>query len=189
MYERFAVVDVETTGLSPTRDRVVEMACVQVDAGRITGQWSTLVNPGGPIPAFATAIHGITDEDVADAPSFAQAMFALRCRVGDRIVAAHNASFDLNFLRRLDPARTVCTMRLARLVVPEAPNHRNQTLRSHFGVDRFLDTAAQAHRALGDALVTAHVLLAMRARCSSERWDAALREALLRTSYSPLVVA
>lgn len=183
MNERFAVVDVETTGLSAARDRVVEMACVLIDRGSIVDRWSTLVHPQIPIPAFATGIHGITDADVAGAPTFAHAVAQLQRRVGDRIVAAHNARFDLNFLAPLQPRSAICTMRLARAVVPHAPNHRNQTLREYFRIDRFLRTEAVAHRALGDALVTAHVLLACRDRCSPRRWSDVLAAAAVRTGY------
>ena len=64
---RFAVIDVETTGFSPVADRVVEFACVIVQDRRIEYTWSTLVNPLRPIPRYATAVHGITDEHVANA--------------------------------------------------------------------------------------------------------------------------
>ncbi len=70
MPERFAVLDVETTGLDPDRDSVVEMACVRVWNDRIADQWSTLVQPREAIPPFATAIHGIDDTMVRHAPTF-----------------------------------------------------------------------------------------------------------------------
>ncbi len=178
-WERFAVIDVETTGLVPQRDRVVEIACVLVDAGRIGDRWSTLVNPGIPIPQRATQIHGIDDDAVAHAPSLANTLDTLMRRTDGRIVAAHNAGFDLSFLPELAPPRAICTMRLARIVAPDAPNHKNQTLRAYFNIDRYLDADAVAHRALGDALVTAHVLLACRRSCTPATWMKALQASAL----------
>ncbi|MGZ5719194.1 MAG: 3'-5' exonuclease [Burkholderiales bacterium] len=107
MDERYAVVDVETTGLSIYRDRVVEIGCVLVDGGAIADQWSTLVDPGIPIPGRASAIHGITDADVDGAPDFDDALAMLRRKVGRRTIAAHNATFDLAFLAPLRPERAM----------------------------------------------------------------------------------
>ncbi|MGZ5154093.1 MAG: 3'-5' exonuclease [Burkholderiales bacterium] len=182
MDERYAVVDVETTGLSIYRDRVVEIGCVLVDGGAIADQWSTLVDPGIPIPGRASAIHGITDADVDGAPDFDDALAMLRRKVGRRTIAAHNATFDLAFLAPLRPERAICTMRLARVVAPEAPNHKNQTLREFFGIDDVLPKYTQAHSALGDALVTAHVLIACRKRCGPARWAHVLQAALVHSA-------
>jgi DNA polymerase III epsilon subunit-like protein len=158
--QRFAVVDVETTGFSHLRDRVVEMACVILDGGHIVDTWSSLVNPEIPIPEFATAVHGISDEDVLDAPLFPEAQAAIARRCAGATVVAHNLAFDIGFLPALSTRPTVCSLRLARQAFPNAPNHKNQTLRHYLGIDR--DPAlegATAHRALGDALVTASILL------------------------------
>lgn len=157
---RYAVVDVETTGFSPVHDRVVEIACVTVEDLRIVDTWSTLVHPGRPIPAYATRVHGITDADVASAPSYDFAVRRLRRRCRGATVAAHNAAFDRSFLPELDRLPWVCTLQLARRWFPDAPNHKNQTLRAYLGIDhdeRF--TGLTAHRALGDALVTAAILI------------------------------
>jgi DNA polymerase III epsilon subunit-like protein len=170
--ERYCVIDVETTGLRPSTDRIVEIACVAVDGCSVVGRWSTLVNPGMPIPAQATSVHGITDAMVAEAP---EAAFALRqagrLREG-RLIAAHCATFDLSFVGRLVGTQALCTMRLARALFPEAPNHKNQTLRRYLEVDRIAGEDFEAHRALSDALVSAYVLIACRRRfrlCRPER--------------------
>ena len=167
---RYAVVDVETTGFSPRDDRVVEMACVVLENRTITQSWSTLVNPARPIPYYATRVHGITDDDVANAPAFEIAQRQLRRLCVGATVVAHNASFDLGFLPALAHLPSLCTLRLARHCFPEAPNHKNQTLRHYLGVDEDLRCHPElveglqpegwmAHRALGDALVTAVILL------------------------------
>ena len=161
---RYAVIDLETTGLSPRRDRVVEMACVLVENGAIGPAWSTLVDPQLPIPAHATRVHGLTDAHVAGAPAFPIAQRQLRRLCIGATVVAHNARFDLSFLPELAHLPALCTVQLARRCFPEAPNFKNQTLREYLQID----VDATAHRALGDALVTARILL----RCL-ERYDAA----------------
>ncbi|HTV73639.1 MAG TPA: 3'-5' exonuclease [Candidatus Acidoferrales bacterium] len=162
--ERYAVVDVETTGFSPSNDRIVEVACVLLDGDGIGPKWSTLVNPLISIPPYATAVHGITDGMVAGAPAIPSVLPELRrfCR-GARIVA-HCAAFDLSFLGAEFAREALCTMRLARVLFPEAPNHKNQTLRDFLRIDELLAGPVGAHRALDDAVVTAHVLLACRRR-------------------------
>lgn len=157
---RYAVIDLETTGFSPTSDAVVEMACVLVEQRRIIGTWSTLVNPRRPIPEHATRVHGITDADVAFAPPFELAERMLRRQCRGATVVAHNASFDLGFLPRLQPLPSLCTVRLARRAFPNAPNYRNQTLREYLQLNRDpMLAGSSAHRALGDAMVTAALLV------------------------------
>ena len=137
---RYAVIDVETTGFSPLTDRVVEMACVVIEDRAIVRTWSTLVNPARPIPDYATRVHGITDADVAGAPSFMRAQLRLFNLCHDAIVVAHNASFDLGFLPLLSPLPSLCTLQLARRHFPNAPNHKNQTLRSYLKIDELLQS-------------------------------------------------
>lgn len=157
---RYAVIDLETTGFSAAHDGVVEMACVLIQERVIVDTWSTLVNPGRPIPSHATRVHGITDRDVAHAPSFELAQRRLHRMCRGSTVVAHNASFDLAFLPALHRLPSLCTVRLARRAFPDAPNFKNQTLRAYLNLDRDPQLAAfQAHRALGDAMVTAHILL------------------------------
>ncbi len=152
---RYAVIDLETTGFSAREDRVVEMACVLVEDARITRTWSTLVNPERPIPAHATRVHGIRDADVAAAPVFRIAQRYLRWMCERSTVVAHNARFDLSFLPELAPLPSLCTIALARRCFPDAPNFKCQTLREYLEIA--IDVPA--HRALGDALVTAHILI------------------------------
>lgn len=178
--ERYCVIDVETTGFSPYRDRIVEIACALVDDGRIVGRWATLVNPGIPIPAHATAVHGIDDAMVADAPDAAWAMRRARRLCKGRLAVAHYARFDLSFVAAGVVQTALCTLRLARSLYPEAPNHKNQTLRHFLNIDRTAGESFEAHRALGDALVSAHVLVACRRRFAQRRprdsWERFIRE-------------
>lgn len=162
--ERYCVIDVETTGFSPRSDRIVEIACALIDGSRVVGRWSTLVNPGIPIPPEATAVHGIHDDMVRAAPEAAFALGQARRLCRGRLIAAHCATFDLAFVSPYVGEEALCTMRLARALFPEAPNHKNQTLRRYLGIDRILGPELQAHRALNDALVTAYVLIECRQR-------------------------
>ena len=91
----FAVVDVETTGVDPAVDRVVEVACVLMRIDRELDTFSTLIDPGRPIPAIASAIHHITDRHVRGAPSLAEVQPQIDARCAGSIVVAHNARFDL----------------------------------------------------------------------------------------------
>lgn len=181
--ERYCVIDVETTGFSPTADRVVELACAVVEGDRVAGGWATLVDPGVPIPPHATAIHGITDEMVAGRPRIDAALRHARRLCRGRTVAAHCAGFDLSFVGPSLCERALCTMRLARALFPEAPNHKNQTLRAFLGIDRAIGRPVSAHRALDDAIVSAHVLLACRRRFLSCRRDETWRQFLARTAF------
>src|SRR5437660_1614391 len=96
----FAVVDVETTGLSPRLgDRVCEIAVVRGRCGEMVDKWSTLVHPGRTIPFDAQSIHHISDAMVRTAPRFSHIAPAFLSSLENTVLVAHNAPFDLNFLR------------------------------------------------------------------------------------------
>lgn len=163
---RFVVVDVETTGTSPLGgDRVTEVAAVVVEDGRVEDAFQSLVHPERPIPGRITALTGISDDMVADAPRFADIAGALADVLRGRTFVAHNAAFDWGFLdmefgrARLDGVLSgapVCTVRLARRVLAHLPRRNLDAVAAHYEV------AIEArHRALGDARATAHVLLAL----------------------------
>ena len=169
---RIAVLDTETTGLDPGQGHVlVEVACVMLDGGEIGETWSTLVNPERPIPPDASAVHGITDLMVRDAPGPAGVAAELESRCAGRTLVFHNAAFDLPFLsallRRagrgplLHPV--VDTLGLARGLFDQGGNSLG-TLAARFGLP-----IEAAHRALGDALTTARLLRVLATRWESER--------------------
>lgn len=160
---RFAVVDVETTGTAAAlTDRVTEIAVVHVDGGAITGVYETLVNPERPVPPAIVALTGITWEMVKDAPRFAEVAPAVCERLDGRIFVAHNASFDWRFVscevHRAAGVQlagdTLCTVRLARVLLPQLARRSLDAVTHHFGVE-----VGARHRAAGDAVATAHVLL------------------------------
>ena len=122
---RFAVLDIETTGLTPQMDRIVEIAVVTTDPwGRVLGEWSTRVNPEGPIGA--THIHGITAADVAHAPVFREVVAALTQQLAGAALVAHNADFDLAFIRQeyqragwdMPAAPALCTLQASEYHLP-----------------------------------------------------------------------
>jgi DNA polymerase-3 subunit epsilon len=92
------LLDLETTGASAARDRIIEVGLVEIQDGRAT-EWSTLVNPERHIPAAIQAFTGITDEMVERAPSFPEIADGLRARLEGKLFIAHNARFDYGFLR------------------------------------------------------------------------------------------
>ena len=154
---RFAFVDVETTGIDASTCAVVEVAVQIVEAGSVVATFESLVDPGSPIPPVATAIHGIDDRMVSGKPRLRELVPELLELCGGAVVVAHNAAFDRRFLPFLAGHPSACSWRLASRVVPEAPNHKNQTLRNFFGVRDPKLLGRRAHRALADVIVTRHV--------------------------------
>ncbi|MBM6402443.1 DEDD exonuclease domain-containing protein [Phycicoccus sonneratiae] len=159
----FVVVDLETTGGSPAECGITEIGAVRVRGGEVVGEFQTLVNPGEAIPAFIAVLTGITDAMVADAPRIESALPAFLEFAAGSVLVAHNAGFDISFLkaaaRRTDhewPRFPVLdTVHLARQLVrrDEVPNHRLASL-----ARLFRSTTTPDHRALHDARATVDVL-------------------------------
>lgn len=160
-----AIVDLETTGAHPAWNRVTEIAVVEVQAGEVASEWSTLVNPGAPIPAGIQALTGITNAMVADAPAFEDIAQGLHERLEGRVFVAHNARFDYGFLRRefqraglRFQSRTLCTVKLSRRLYPGQARHSLDSLVERHGLTfgaqggaRHRASEGARHRALGDA--------------------------------------
>jgi DNA polymerase III subunit epsilon len=176
----FSVVDVETTGASAIYDRVIEVAAVRLEGGRIVDRWESLVDPGIPVPPFITRLTGIDDRTVRGRPTFGRLVPRLQEALGDGPFVAHNVSFDYAFLRHgltragasLDLPR-LCTLRLARRLVPRLRSHRLSTLLAHFGIE-----TGRRHRALADAEGAALLLLRL-IEVAADRGIATLDELLL----------
>ena len=165
----FVVVDLETTGGSPASCSITEIGAVKVRGGEVLGSFQTLVRPEGSIPPFIAVLTGITDAMVADAPSLSAAVPAFLEFARGSVLVAHNAPFDLGFLRTACdrvgltwPAfESLDTARLARRVLTrdEAPNCKLATL-----ARLFRTTTEPCHRALADAEATVDVLHGLIAR-------------------------
>jgi DNA polymerase III subunit epsilon len=166
----FVVLDLETTGLSPATDRITEVGAVKVRGGEVLGELRTFVHPGRPIPPAVTAMTGITDAMVAEAPPIGAVVPSLLGFLGSGVVVAHNARFDVGFLRaaierrgeRFDPV-VVDTARLARrLLRGEVRDLRLATLARHLRA-----RTQPSHRALADARATVDVLHGLIERAGS----------------------
>ena len=168
-----AVIDFETTGLSPAHGaRATEVAIVLLQDGQVVDRFDSLMQTGAWIPAFITQLTGITNAMVASAPEAASVMQDAARFVGDAPMVAHNAAFDRKFwqaeLARADlpaPQPFACTVLLSRRLHPQAPNHRLGGLMDFHGLPR----AGTAHRALADAEMAA-ALLAHQQRELRQRW-------------------
>jgi DNA polymerase-3 subunit epsilon len=172
--EKLAVIDFETTGLSPGSDRVLEMGVACFEGGQLTALKNWLINPGMPVPEEARAIHNISDADLADAPPFAVVVEELRALIEGHLPVAYNATFDRAFLHaeldragrlRSGPSTPPAFRQDVSWVDPlvwERELHKLE--RGH----RLVDVCARlgiplesAHRAASDAEATGRVLLAL----------------------------
>lgn len=160
----FSVVDVETTGLSANKNRIIEIAIVKIEKLRITDKLHYLVNPQTYIPPFITSLTGIDNDDVIDAPIFSEIVDEIISFTDNSILTAHNFTFDSSFLntefmlsgREFVSDESCCTLKIARNIYQEL---KSKSLSS---VSDFLNLKNKnAHRALGDAEITAKVLLKM----------------------------
>lgn len=154
----YLIADTETTGLPPAY-RACEVAWVEIDPVTLESihEVDQLIDPEIEIPAGATAIHGITNEMVANEPTmaeFKQLILGDRYAERDICIIAHNAVFDVPLVKDLfTVTNTVCTLTWARRLFPDAPNHKLVTLREHFGYPE-----GEAHRALADCHTTRRIL-------------------------------
>lgn len=163
--ECVAVIDFETTGLSPDHgDRATEIAAVLVRDGKVVGRYQSLMNAGVRISPFITELTGITDAMIRRAPAAAEVMREAADFVGDHPLVAHNAAFDRKFwdaeLGRIHGRRGqefACSMLLARRLFPQAPSHKLGALIDFAG----LPVAGRHHRALADAEMAASLLVHM----------------------------
>ena len=157
-----AVIDFETTGLSPAMgDRATEIAVVLLEGDRVVDRFQSLMNAGVRISAFIEAYTGISNAMIATAPAAATVMADASRFVGGRPMVAHNASFDRRFwmaeLQRVDhPAVEpfACTLLLSRRLYPQAPNYRLGSLAAFHA----LPSSGRAHRAMADAETAAALL-------------------------------
>lgn len=160
--EVVAVIDFETTGLSPAQgDRATEIAAVILADGKVVDRYQSLMNAGARIPFFIESLTGISNEMVRHAPSAAQVMREVSDFVGDYPLVAHNASFDCKFwdaeLARIQRSRRqefVCSLLLSRRIFPLAPSHKLGALVEYAN----LPVAGRFHRALADAEMAASLL-------------------------------
>lgn len=165
--EEFVVVDLETTGSGRRADGIIEIAAARLRDGKLEAEFSQLVRPSVPLPPFITSLTGISPEMLEDQPSLPEVWPEFRQFVGSRVLVAHNASYDLAYLNdaalRLDgkvlPNQVLCTLRLARRLLPDQRRRGLDALAGLFGVP-----VLDRHRALGDVRMTVEVFFHLRDR-------------------------
>lgn len=162
--EDYTVVDIETTGFDPMFDEIIEVAGIKYRGRNEVGRFQSLVKPDDGIPDYITALTGITNEMVADAPGIEDVLPRFLEFIGEDIVVGHNVHFDVNFIYdyaedfELKPFSNdlVDTLRLSRRLYPELQSHKLSALAAHFGVE-----PDGEHRALADCVTTQKCLSAM----------------------------
>ena len=162
----YVVFDLETTGLSPEKDAIVEIGAVYVREGHVLDapHFHSLVNPGRDIPWYVTRVHGIRNEHVRRSPRIDEILPAFLEFVGDRPVVAHNIGFDSGFIRvaaaraglEWQPGLQICTMQLSRRAFPGERSHKLDLLAERCGL---AFEEGSRHRSLGDARVTARAFV------------------------------
>lgn len=179
----FTAIDIETTGLSPDFDSIIELAAVKYRDGDPVEKYQQLVNPGFKLDEFIKELTGITDDMLAEAPEIGAVLPDYIQFIGDDIVVGHNVNFDVNFIydncvdQQLPRFNNdfIDTMRMARRLHKDWPNHKLDTMLSRLNVgDRSL------HRALNDTELTAECYLQMTndpnfAAAMSTAWHGGLR--------------
>lgn len=182
--EVVAVIDFETTGLSPAQgDRATEIAVVILQDGQVVERYQSLMNAGVRIPSFIQELTGISNAMIRSAPPVADVMREVSAFVGDHPLVAHNASFDCKFwdaeLARINQSRRqefACSLLLSRRLLPTAPSHKLGTL-IEFAK---LPVTGRAHRALADAEMAASLLVHLEAELRGRHKVSDVTHALLR---------
>ena len=160
--EEFVVFDIETTGLNSHTNEIIEIGAVKIKAGRIVDRYSQLINPGRPIPYHITEITSITDEQVANEPKIDEVIGKFVDFVGDAVLVAHNAPFDMGFIKRdvkkylnIDLQSSVIdTLQMARDLFPDLKKYGLGDLNKTLGL-----ALEKHHRAVDDSQATANMFI------------------------------
>lgn len=151
--DTYVVIDIETTGLDPRYDEIIEVAAIRVEAGEIVETFKQLIKPNQPIPTFITDLTGITNELLESAPCVSDVIPNFLSFVENEIVVGHNVNFDINFIYdNSDKPFTndfVDTMRISRRMFPEHRHHRLSDLTKRYNISE-----KTKHRALADVVRT-----------------------------------
>src|SRR5690554_1740000 len=149
----FAFIDVETTGINPVADRIIEVGIVRVENGKVVHKFQTLVNPHSFVPPEIVQLTGISTIQLERAPDFTEIQGQIKEVLDGAIFVAHNARFDYEFVKNefkrngnSFTSKVLCTVKLSRKLFPSLPRHNLDTIIQHFAI-----TAEKRHRAFDDA--------------------------------------
>lgn len=157
---KLVVFDFETTGLDTAKDRIIEIGALKVEAGKPTGEYSTLIQPDIPLPETVEKITGITADMLEGQPTIEEKWDEFLEFIDGSILVAHNAEFDMGFLRNVSQRLgyqvqwpCFCTLKLARQLLPDLESKNLDTIAKHYDL-----TFEARHRSIGDCKVTSAVL-------------------------------
>jgi DNA polymerase III subunit epsilon len=155
MVESFISIDLETTGLNPKTDKIIEIGAVKINRGKVVDTFATYINPGRKLPSCITEITGIRETDLAEAPTIKDMIASFHHFLGDEVVLGHSVMFDYSFLKRacvnekLDfEKKALDTLKIARAYLPELESRTLSNLCGYFKIEH------HAHRAFEDAMAT-----------------------------------
>ncbi len=169
--DEYVVFDIETTGLNATNDRITEIGAVLIKNGAVLDRFSSFVNPQMSIPPKIVELTSITDAMVADAPTIDVVLKEFLAFVGDRVLVAHNANFDIGFIKQksiecnysFDPVY-IDTVEMSRALLPELKKHKLNIVAEHLGV-----SLEGHHRAVNDAECLAGIFQIFLEKCKTKK--------------------
>ena len=171
MINRYVALDIETTGLNPAVDRIIEVGMARVEYGQITQKYSTLVYPGISVSERITELTGIHNEELAGKPRIEEIIGDITRFIGDWPILGHNVTFDFSFLKRaaVNNGYTITddgidALKIARRLLPELEHKNLSFLCQYFNID-----PGRSHRAYDDALATAVVFEQMKKEFPEEK--------------------
>ncbi|MDO4322776.1 MAG: 3'-5' exonuclease [Lachnospiraceae bacterium] len=173
MENSYVAFDLETTGLRPKYDKILEIGAVKVECGEVTGTYETFIDSGAEIPPRITELTGITQEMVAGSPGIREAVEGFLDFSGDSVLLGHNIQFDYSFMKRnvvnlggTYERRGLDTLSISRLCLPQLPGKSLDKMAAHYGIPQ-----EQHHRALDDALTAARLYERLREEFGEKRPD------------------
>jgi DNA polymerase-3 subunit epsilon len=173
----YVLLDLETTGATPTQDRITEIGLIRYENGIEVGRWNTLINPEVSISPFIQRLTGITQSMVKNAPTFFEVRNILLDWVDDAVLCAHNVRFDYGFLKNefkrigiTFQKKLLCTVKLSRKLYPQHKGHGLDAI-----IERFKLVCENRHRAMGDT----EMMAAFIAAAFNELGEHAVQEAAL----------
>ena len=189
LYDKLAILDVETTGTSPTHDRVINLGLVLIDQDSVTQTWESLINPQRRLPPEITTLTGISGNDLAHAPTFSEILDEVQTLLTGRTLVAHFSRFDYAFLKqeferagRNFNVPQLCSVKLSRFLFPQEKRHGLDSVMARFNLQ-----CQQRHRALGDAQVIWDFLQVIRGHFSNEHLQAVI-PSLIRSAVAPSLI-